>query len=506
MSGVRIAAPVSDSERRQVQEEIAEVPAGARRRRPKPRHRDPLESALEAALQPGRFIGWRSGGEFVSNLETVSRQLARLVRTRPGRAVRLYETFLAGCYEKAEELDDSGGDFGAFVVDLYRGWIKARQAAKSSAEETASLLLERIENDPYGFASSLERDAVKVMDKHALAAFERAVRTRFDAKDSTVERSDQELRGHLAGAHPRSGRILRAIYIRQRNVRAYVALCEQTQLSAQDCLAIATLLRRRRQPAEALAWVDRGLAIEKKHPHGSMAGHDLAKLERDLLVRLGRRHDALLEVWAAFCDAPNTFSYEELMRFVPRAERTAWRTKAMDAVEHATLGSLIDLWLKTRQVDRLAARLRTATEAEIEGLSHYQTEPAARRLEKPHPDVAAKVYRALGLRILNARKNKYYDAALSHFTNARRSYERAGIHREWVALIADVRRAHHRKSRFMADFDRLAAGQRPRASPSFLERARSHWPVPGKSFTQTARRAMRERLRARLRALSRRKR
>ena len=480
------------------------MPARARRTRLKPRRRDPLESALEAALQPGRFIGWRSGGEFVSSLETVARQLARLVRTRPGRAVRLYETFLAGCYEKAEELDDSGGAFGTFVGDLYCGWIKARQAAKSSAEETARLLLDRMEDDRYGFTSSLEPEAVKVMDKHTLTAVEQAVRTRFDAKDVTTQMSDQELPGNLAGARPRSGRILRAIYVRQRNVRAYVALCEQTHLSARDCLAIATLLRKQHKPGEALGWVERGLAIEKAHPRGSMDGHDLAKLHRELLTGLGRRHEALLEVWAEFRDVPNAFSYAELMRFVPRGERTAWRTKAMDAAEQADLGSLIDLWLKTRQIDRLVARLRTASEAEIEGLSHYETEPVARRLAASHPDVAAKVYRALGLRILNARKHKYYDTALAHFRNAKRSYERAGVHSEWVALVADVRRAHHRKSRFITDFDRLAAGQRPTGSPSFLARARRHWPAPGKSLAQTARRAVHDRLRARLRKLLRR--
>lgn len=455
------------------------MPAPARRTRQKPGRRDPLEIAVEVALQPGRFIGWRSGWEFVSGLEEVSRQLERLIRTRPGRAVLLYETFLAGCYEKAEELDDSSGNFGTFVAGLYCGWIKARQAAKSSADETARLLLDRMENDPYAFASSLEQDAVKVMNKDALAAFERAVRAPLNAK-ATRPASEHELRHNPDGAHPRRGRILRAIYTQERNVRAYVALCEQTHLSAPDCLAIATLLRKRHQPAGALAWVDRGLAIEKKHPHGSMAGHDLAKLNRELLTQIGRRRDALQDAWAEFCNTPNTFSYEELMRFVPRAARTAWQAKAMNAAERADLGSLIDLWLKTREIERLVARLRTATEAEIEGLSHYRTEPAARRIEKSDPDVAAKVHRALGMRILNAKKSKYYDAALSHFKNAKRCYERSGLHREWVALVADVRRAHHRKSGFMADFDRLVAGHGPSASPSFLERARKRWSAPGK--------------------------
>ncbi|MBF8287504.1 MAG: hypothetical protein HW381_612, partial [Candidatus Rokubacteria bacterium] len=94
------------------------------RRRPQPR--DPLEAAIEAALQPGRFIAYRAGWGFVSSLEEVAGQIEKLVRTDPERVGGLYETFLAGCYEKAEELDDSSGSFGMFVESLYCGWIKAR--------------------------------------------------------------------------------------------------------------------------------------------------------------------------------------------------------------------------------------------------------------------------------------------------------------------------------------------------------------------------------------------
>jgi hypothetical protein len=114
------------------------------RRRPQPR--DPLEAAVEAALQPGRFIAYRAGSDFVSSLEEVAGQIEKLVHTDPERAGGLYETFLAGCYEKAEELDDSSGSFGMFVESLYCGWIKARQAARSDADETVKLLLDRMEN------------------------------------------------------------------------------------------------------------------------------------------------------------------------------------------------------------------------------------------------------------------------------------------------------------------------------------------------------------------------
>jgi hypothetical protein len=182
-----------------------------------------------------------------------------------------------------------------------------------------------------------------------------------------------------------------------------------------------------------------------------------------------------------FRENPSAFSYEELMRFGPKAERAAWHTKAMDTAERADLASLIELWLSTREIERLVKRVRAATDAEIEDLSHYRTEPAATRVAKSYPDVAAKIYRALGMRILNAKKSKYYDAALSHFENARRCYERSDLHREWAAVAADVRRMHHRKAGFMADFERLVAGRGPSDEPSFLERARSRWSARGES-------------------------
>ena len=441
----------------------------------RPRRRDTREVAIEVALQPGRFIAYRAGWDFVPGLEEVAGQLEKLVGSDPQRAVSLYETFLAGCYEKTEEIDDSGGNFQTFVVSLYCGWIRARQAASADADETSRLLLGRMENDPYGFASTLERDAVKVMSKDGLAAFERQVKARFEAKDAVEQASDHASRRDPAYPRPRWGEILRAIYTRQGDMGAYVALCEQTQFSAQDCLAVATMLKTRRKRDEALAWVDHGLALEKKHPGGSMAGHDLVMLKRELLTKLGRHHDALEDAWAAFREDPSTFSYDDLMRFVPKAERAAWHAKAMDAAEHADLGSLIELWLETREVERLVRRLRTATDPEIEELSHYRTEPAARRLAKSHPDVAAKVYRALAMRILRAKKSRYYNAALSHFENAKRCYERSDLHREWAVLVADVRRAHHRKAGFMANFERLAAGHGPSEAPSFLDRARNRW-------------------------------
>ena len=71
-------------------------------------------------VRPGQFIDYRAAWDFVSELGEIAAQIDQLARTDPERAVRLYESFLAGCYEKAEGLDDSGGSFGPLARVAYR--------------------------------------------------------------------------------------------------------------------------------------------------------------------------------------------------------------------------------------------------------------------------------------------------------------------------------------------------------------------------------------------------
>jgi len=97
-----------------------------------------MEAEIEDALDPGRFISDRGCFRFVDGLGQVATAIGRLVADDPERAATLYETFLAGCYEKAEEVDDSSGSFGMFAQSLISGWIAARQAAQASPQQTTA--------------------------------------------------------------------------------------------------------------------------------------------------------------------------------------------------------------------------------------------------------------------------------------------------------------------------------------------------------------------------------
>ena len=296
-----------------------------RKRRPQG---DPIEHEIELALNPGAFIPYGASFSFVSELDGVAAKIAKLISSDPARATALYETFLAACYLKIEELDDSSGSFGQFVDELYCGWIKARQANKADPDETAKQLLTWIDQDDYGFCYRLEMDAVKVFNKANLAAFVKLVRARFDSAAQRTGKEDDKRRERPDYLRRRWGEVLRTLYAAQKDVAAYVALAEETGLTAKDCHAIATLLVSKRKPEEALAWVERGFEIGKQDPHGSMSDHDLAKLKRDLLTKLGRGDEALDAARDDYRKHASTYTNDGLKQLVKHTKQKIPTRKA----------------------------------------------------------------------------------------------------------------------------------------------------------------------------------
>ncbi|MBB5348095.1 hypothetical protein JWG42_09030 [Desulfoprunum benzoelyticum] len=431
---------------------------------------DPFEQAIEAALSPGTFISYGAASSFVDNVQDVVDDIVKIMKSEPGRAALLLETFICACHEKADEIDDSGGDFGMLVEDLFLAWIESRQAANHDPDETAKFLLSWMEDDPYGFCHDLDRQAVKVLDKKGLEAFVGQVRVKFESDSS---RDEQRCPGFT---RRRWAGVLKTLLAGQRNVEAYKALCAQTELTAKDCLAIAEIYQSRKRPEEALTWVERGLVIARSGNQRSIEDHKLLEMERALLARIGRPGDALQSAWSEFEAYPSIFTYKELMRYVPANEKKTWHQKAMEASEKGYLAAQIELWLKEKEMDRLVSRLRRATARELEALGHSTAEPLAAKLERDHPDVSARIYCALCLRVINAGKSRYYDAALANIERAKTCYAKAGLNDDWQTVVVDVRQRHFRKKGFMAGFEAIVSGAPRNVAPPFLERVKTRWP------------------------------
>jgi len=405
-------------------------------------------------------------------LDNVAAEVAALIPHESARAVALYETFLAACELKSEELDDSDGNFGIFVNELYCGWIKARQAGAFSPEATADRLLQWMDQDPWGYCHELEKDAVKVFDRANLDAFAKQVRARYEL--ARREAAAKNAERHPAFVIRQWADVLRTLHVAQGDLDSYLSLVEEAGVTAKDCLVIATMLRSDGKAENALTWTERGLELDKRD-RASMSGYELKPLQRALLAELGRGQEALEDCWNEYREHPSQHDYVALMNYVPGSERSEWQERALEVLKTASLWTALEVLLEAEEVESLAERVRQASDHDWADLSHYSTEPVAKKLEETRPDQAARLWRAQGFRIVNATKSRYYDAALSNFERAQQCFYRADLEDAWLQTVAQVRAAHRRKTSFIPGFERMVAGRGSSQAPSFLERARARW-------------------------------
>ncbi|MBW2635113.1 MAG: hypothetical protein JRE14_13505, partial [Deltaproteobacteria bacterium] len=250
---------------------------------------------------------------------------------------------------------------------------------------------------------------------------------------------------------------------------------EKMETTPKDCENIANLYKAKHQRQNALSWVENGLKLEKKGGWGNQSSFGLTELKQDLLHKLGRKEDALDFAWTEFKMYPSDFSYETLMKFVGKKDVKHWHQKALEKTKGTSLSGFIDICVKTREWDTLAEHISSIDAELLESLSHYTTERAVKGLPKKHGLTTAKMYSALGVRILKKGKSKYYQYALEHFRNARKLYEKAGQDQLWFDLVERVRRDHSRKHSFIGYFEEIV-DKRPLKKPeSFEKRAQKRW-------------------------------
>jgi tetratricopeptide (TPR) repeat protein len=440
----------------------------------KPSKKDPLIGEIGRELLPGQFFGRDDVSDLVTNLDAMNRQVGDLVKAGEAvRAVRLYEVLLAGVYAKIEEADDEC-DLAMLFHRLACGWIRSRQAAGLPGEETIRQLLNWMKNDNYGFCYGIEKEVIQALDRQGRRLFighfqqlvEKALPALAHGSPKAIFDYENDVRLPAMS--------LKDIYQSLCDAPAYAALCGQLGFSPRDCERLAEMEISKKHWAGALEWAEKGIALEPARDWRNESGHSLKELNPKILLQLGRKEDALALAWSEFQENPGEFTYEELMRYTPGSGKAAWHEKAMAAAASANIGEFISLCVRAKEWEQLGQRVHSAKPVELEALSHYCTEPAAKALAKKDPLAAAKLYRALGLRILGVGKSRYYDAALDHFEKARNLYCGAGQISDWEALAGIVRKAHSQKRGFLTAFEQIASGKSQRP-PSFAEQAQEQW-------------------------------
>ena len=89
-------------------------------------------------------------------------------------------------------------------------------------------------------------------------------------------------------------------------------------MTPKDCEAIANVYKAKRQWAEALSFVDKGLSLERGRNWPNQSSFDLSGLRRELLNALGRKEETLQAAWREFEESPSEYTYEDLMKYIPK--------------------------------------------------------------------------------------------------------------------------------------------------------------------------------------------
>jgi len=442
----------------------------------KRRKADPLISQIELALDLGQFISYNQSWDFVHDLDDTKSKIDDLMENgEADRAVRLYEMFLSGCYEKAEEIDDSGGNLGMLFQNLFLSWIKARQKAGHAAEETVGDILNWMKNDDYGFCYKIEKEVAEVLNKAGFRLFRQHFQDRFEEAFRPFGSGKTKYIYDYPANVYMNANILKDIFVVKKDVKAYLALCEKVGTTPKDCEHIASLQKVKRHYDDALAWVEKGLKLEKEREWGNQSSYALTGIRQELFNKLGRREDALESAWSEFKKYPSQYGYDRLRKYIPKKDISHWREKAIHEAKKTSLSAFIEICTETKEWDVLSEHIVAIEYKKLEKISHYTTEKAAKRLAKKYSQAAAKIYAALGMRIILSGKSKYYHYALEHFRNAKKFCERAGCEQMWLSLVDRVREDHSRKYSFIGDFEKIVAGRAPESPESFEKRSQKRW-------------------------------
>lgn len=434
---------------------------------------DPMVESIEYGLNFGTFISYDHTWGFISELEAVKKQIDKLVDQDPQRAAQLYESFLSGCHEKMEEIDDSGGDMGMFFEDLFSSWAIAKQKAKTLPEEILRLVAKWQDNDDYGLCHDIEKRLIKVFNKETLNLFLNNTKRAFENEYKNITKEDLKPAGYPYSLR-HNIEVLKLIYKEKKDYHSFIDLSHRLGTTPNDCVDIAEIFVQKKRYNDALKWVDKGYRLESDENSIRFPSYELQKLKKEILNKTGKKDEVLNITWQDFKENPNEIAYDELMRYVPKTDKKLWHKKIIDIVKKGPIGPFIEICTKTREWDILADRILLCKHQSLECLSHYTTESAAKGLAKRHFAAAAKVYRALGVRIAKSRKSKYYQNAIESLASAKVLYHKAGLDQEWTTLVGYIRTQHSRQYGFINDFENMISGALKKKK-SFAERARSRW-------------------------------
>lgn len=421
------------------------------------------QNRINEALNLGSYIAWNEGSDFVEELEMVHRELVMYSKAQPKKALEYFEVFLAGCLVKGNEVDDSGAELGMFLDDLFQSWARCCANADMKPVEFIRKIAHWIRVDDIGFCCDLEKTVIPALSLQYRSALQNSLEQRLVEKraDETLEPKNDRLFQYQSNLAT-----LKKLLMSTNNTTALIEAGKRYGFTQADYLALTKIFTSRGKMEEALEWAGRGLKYDKGEDHHR---DELEQLRRQLMVKTGRREEAVQEAWEKFERFSSMHTFKDVLACAKRTDKKELMNKALAVFEKSDLRHAVEAFHELGAIDPLIRRIDVTKEEELKKLFYSTAVPIAKSIAKKFPKQAARLYIAQGLDILDHKKSKAYHHAHDYFHQAKTLFEMAGKKEIWLQWVKNIRCEHRLKSGFMPGFEKIVSGTDSIQTPSFMD-------------------------------------
>jgi hypothetical protein len=402
-----------------------------------------LAAEIDAVRVDRRFYGYRESSNLAHELDRIREGITlELLPVHPRAAAELLGRLIRLDGYVFERSDDSDGVIGdavaAAVRDCGRAWAAV---AERNPKMLAAEVLDLFTTDEYGARGEVIIAFATALGPAGLDELEHLARERFG------HRPVGKLQ-YLASA-------LENIADARGDVDGYI---EAQRLAGSEDAAVKEIAERlvaAGRLEDALHWAERTdvRTFEREN---------IARLEVDILDRLGRTEDAQAVRWSIFATSLSPDILAEYLGRLPEVATGEARQRAIAAARghrdlHRALQLLADL------APDVAAELVQRRLGEIQGQVYFALRPVADRLSETHPLAAILLYRKMADTVLRRGQSLQYDHAVRDLVAAERLVPNVA---DWLGQLSQepyrrqVTTEHRQKRAFWQKMERAGLSWR----------------------------------------------
>jgi len=418
--------------------------------------------ALDEAFIVRDYVDYRGMYDYASTIDSALDALRALLDDGHAEAVI---TLAEHAIDRAEDalgyVDDSDGYMSGIAERLQE---LHRDACATAKPEPVALARTLFERERHSGDLDIFHDAAatyaEVLGAEGIAEYRRLAKAEWDALPPLGP--GQEERSYSSRRF-RTTQIMETLAELTGDVDAVAEVLGRDQSSAYQFVRLAELYRNAGRYDDALAWAEKGLAL-----HG---GSDSRLLDAaaEEYHRAGRGADAVRIAWDAYDAAPSLRTYRQLSEHATRAGLWPdWHDKAITllreriaqgqrkpsrgranqlAVRGPDGSTLVEVLLHDGEVEL------AWVEASAAGCRRDLWLELARRREGEHPLEAIPIWQGEIERVIDAKNNHAYAAAVDLIVRVRRLLIAADRETDFAPYAAKLRTTHKPKRNLMKLFD-----------------------------------------------------